>query len=297
MYHICILTDDAHLTTTDATGLLANVLQEDGLLAQALEALGLQVTRKSWSDPDFDWGQCQGLVIRSTWDYMDRFEEFTKWLAQLPISVQLFNSREIVGWNTDKRYLFDLEKKGVPVCPSVLVPQGNQKPLQEWILKHQWDEFVLKPCISAGGRHTYRITAEEIDRYASLFLELSAQEDFLLQPFQQHILSHGEISLMYFGGQYSHAVIKKAKAGDFRVQDDFGGSVAEYDPDKAVIPLGETVLQACPEMPLYARVDLIWENEGCWVLSEVELVEPELWFRHRPEAATVLAQLIYARLS
>jgi glutathione synthase/RimK-type ligase-like ATP-grasp enzyme len=297
MYHICILTDDAHLTTTNATGLLANVQLEDRLLAQALEDLGLKVSRKSWSDPYFDWGQCQGLVIRSTWDYMDRFEEFTKWLAQIPKNVQLFNSRETVSWNTDKRYLFDLEKKGVPVCPSVLVPQGNQKALKDWVLEHQWDEFVLKPCISAGGRHTYRITAEEINQYAALFLELSAQEDFLLQPFQQHILSHGEISLMYFGGQYSHAVIKKAQAGEFRVQDNFGGIVVEYHPDWEVIAIGETILQACPEMPLYARVDLIWENAGHWVLSEVELVEPELWFRHRPVAATALAQLIYGRLS
>ena len=103
--------------------------------------------------------------------------------------------------------------------------------------------------------------------------------------------------MMVFNGKFTHAILKKAKAGDFRVQDDFGGSVSDYSPTNEEITFAENTVKACPELPIYARVDIFTDNNTKIALSELELIEPELWFRHHPEAATVLAEAIKLKLT
>ncbi len=119
----------------------------------------------------------------------------------------------------------------------------------------------------------------------------------MLQPFQHRIVTEGEISMMVFNGQFTHAILKQAKAGDFRVQDDFGGSVHDYIPTQKEIEFAEQAVQCCPELPLYARVDIFTDNEGNLAVSELELIEPELWFRNHPEAAHVLAKATKEKLT
>jgi hypothetical protein len=114
----------------------------------------------------------------------------------------------------------------------------------------------------------------------------------ILQEYQKQITTKGEISLMLFGGEYSHAVLKKAKPGDFRVQDDFGGTVHAYMPSDQAIRFAENALAQCPELPIYARVDLFWNNEDDLVLGELELIEPELWFREAAQSAELCALAI-----
>jgi glutathione synthase/RimK-type ligase-like ATP-grasp enzyme len=121
---------------------------------------------------------------------------------------------------------------------------------------------------------------------------LIKKEAMMLQPFQQSVPQKGEVSMMIMGGQYTHAVLKKAKAGDFRVQDDFGGTVELYEPSNAEIAFAEKVVAACAVPPLYARVDIIEDNAGDLAVIEMELIEPELWFRLKPEAADVLAAAV-----
>ena len=119
----------------------------------------------------------------------------------------------------------------------------------------------------------------------------------MLQPFQYNIVSKGEISMMVFNGTFSHAILKKAKAGDFRVQDDFGGSIEDYSPTENELSFAESTVLACPELPIYARVDVFEDNDGKIALSELELIEPELWFRHHKKAALALAEGIKKTLS
>ena len=119
----------------------------------------------------------------------------------------------------------------------------------------------------------------------------------MLQEFQENIVSEGEMSLMLFDGEYSHAVLKIAKPGDFRVQDDYGGSVHDYKPSTAEIEFAKKVIHACPELPTYARVDIFKDNYGKWALAELEIFEPELWFRNRHEAASVLAGIIKSKVT
>ena len=114
----------------------------------------------------------------------------------------------------------------------------------------------------------------------------------MVQEFQKNILSNGEIAVMLFGGEYSHSVLKKAKKGDFRVQDDFGGSVEIINASTEIIDLAEKTVKSLKTMPLYARVDIILDNGNSPVISELELIEPELWFRFKEESAYKLAEIV-----
>ena len=152
----------------------------------------------------------------------------------------------------------------------------------------------MKPVVSGAARHTYMMETDDIQQHEQIFRELIKEEAMMLQEFQENIFEKGEISLMIFGGKYSHAVLKKAKAGDFRVQDDFGGTLHDYEPQKAEIDIAEACMRACPELPLYARVDIMWDNNGNPIVGELEMIEPELWFRRDDKAADRLAEAIAA---
>ena len=114
----------------------------------------------------------------------------------------------------------------------------------------------------------------------------------MLQPFQESIMTKGEYSLVVINGKYTHAVLKIAKAGDFRVQDDFGGTVHNHEATQEEISFAENAVKACPELPIYARVDVILDNNNKLAISELELIEPELWFRNHHNASTQLAKAI-----
>ena len=155
-----------------------------------------------------------------------------------------------------------------------------------------WDEIVLKPCISGCARHTYKLNKSNIGQYENVFNKLIAEEAMMLQPFQHNIVKQGEVSIIVIDGKFTHAVLKIAKKGEFRVQDDFGGSVYEYSPSNDEIEFAERAVKACIESPLYARVDVFTDNDGILAVSELELIEPELWFRNNPAAAKSLASAI-----
>ncbi len=290
MVDIVILTDSANKPQFNEHNQLQNAYIEDSLLQNALEAEGLTTLRLAWDDPDFDWATTKAAIFRSTWDYFYRFSEFEAWLKHASTKTKLINSRNTIYWNIDKHYLLDLKAKGVHIAESHFIEKGTNTTLKQLHNTLGWKETVLKPCISGTARHTYKLNTNNIEKYESVFKQLIATEAMMLQPFQYDIVNKGEVSMMLFGGQYTHAVLKKAKQGDFRVQDDFGGSVIDYQPTLNEIAFAEYAVRACPELPLYARVDVFNDNQGHIALSELELIEPELWFRLHPSAATQLAQ-------
>ena len=155
-----------------------------------------------------------------------------------------------------------------------------------------WTELILKPAVSGAARHTYRFLAKNAAEHEAIFRELIANEAMMLQVFQHNILTKGEVAFMVFGGQYSHAVLKIAKPGDFRVQDDFGGSVHDYIASPEEIAFVEKTMSALSTVPAYARVDMIWDNEGRPAVSELEMIEPELWMRKDINAATRFATVL-----
>ncbi len=295
MYDITILTDFRYIKPKELSPYIQNILTEAKLIREALEKRGLKVHRINWDDPDFDWSATKYVLFRTTWDYFDRFEEFEAWLKQVEQQTQLINPSSLLYWNIDKHYLLDLEKQGLPIPATTFIAPGNEQSLSDLVAESGWEELVLKPAISGAARHTYRFLAKDAAKYETIFRELIAKESMLLQAFQHQVLTKGEVAYMAFGGRYSHAVLKRAKPGDFRVQDDFGGTVHPYEASAEEIALVERALAAVAPLPAYARVDVIWDNEDRAVISELELVEPELWFRRSPKAAEMLAEHLLER--
>ncbi len=291
-YDIVVLTDQRYVAPVIQNDYIRNVLLEDWLVVEALEKEGLKPTRLAWDDKNFDWNNTKAVLFRSTWDYFDRFDEFSQWMEKVSRQTQLINSEKIIRWNIDKHYLQDLENMGVHTLPTVFIEKDSTTSLEQLLKETRWNKCILKPCISGGARHTYKIDPENMDQYEGIFQELIHNEAMMLQPFIKNIVEKGEISLVILNGKYSHAVLKKAKPGDFRVQDDWGGSVHDYDPDPDEISFAELAVKNCVESPVYARVDMVKDNEGKLAIVELELIEPELWFRKNIKAAPTLAKAI-----
>lgn len=289
---IVILTEDRYINPLEINEYNKNILLEDQLLFDAIKKEGLQVERKSWSDPTFDWGTTKYVIFRSTWDYFDRYNEFSIWLKEVSTKTTLLNPANIINWNIDKHYLIDLKEKGVHICESYFIEKGTSTTLSELHKQLGWDKTVLKPCISGAARHTYKLDLTTFEKHENIFQELIANEAMMLQPFQENIMTKGEFSFVVINGKYSHAVLKIAKPGDFRVQDDFGGTVHMHQATIEEIYFAENTVKACIETPMYARVDAIIDNNNKLAISELELIEPELWFRNNPGASTILAKEI-----
>ena len=290
IFDVAILTDNRYANPTKIDTYIQNVLDEDNYVKNALEKLELIVVRIAWDDENFDWSTTKFILFRTTWDYFDRFEEFSIWLNKVSQVTQLLNSERIIRWNIDKHYLQDLRKKGTHIIPTAFIEKGRITSLKILHKENNWDETILKPCISGGARHTYKLNLNNLEEHENIFKKLIKNEAMMLQPFQHSIVKKGEVSLMLFNGRFTHAVLKKAKKGDFRVQDDFGGTVHSYIPTAKEILFAENVIKACIEHPIYARVDITTDNNNKLAIVELELIEPELWFRNYPKAADFLAE-------
>ncbi len=289
MFDVVILTDERFINPKKRTDYVDNVIIEDGLVMEALNALGLQTKKVAWSDPSFNWSQTRVALFRTTWDYAEKFTEFSDWLMQVSMKTKLVNDYETVIWNLDKHYMEDLQNAGVNIVETYFIEPGDERSLQDIHAELGWENTVLKPSISAAAKDTFKITMENRPGLEKLYKELIKDESMMLQPFQNSVIERGEISLMLIGGTYTHAVLKVAKPGDFRVQDDFGGTVEDYKPNQAEIDLAVAAVAACEIKPLYARVDIVNDNNGNPAVSELELVEPEMWFRLNEKAAGMLA--------
>lgn len=293
MIDVTILTDARYVAIPAPNAYERNVLLEDELVQKALEKNGFKVARVAWDDPKVNWHKTKTALFRTTWDYFDKYRDFLKWMGSVSQETKLINPISIVEWNRDKHYLLELEKAGIPIPPTTIIKRGSKSSLQEIVEKLPWNNLILKPTIAGAARHTYKILNKNCTSVEAIFKELIAQEDMMLQEFQHQITEKGEVSLILIDGKYTHAILKKSKRNDFRVQDDFGGTVHHYEPDKALLQMAQKCMDFLPQMPLYARVDVMFDNSGSYVLSELELIEPELWFRFHPEAATLLAKAIH----
>lgn len=300
-YDIVLLTDARYVNPQQKDDYIKNILLEDELVLEALESHGLSVTRKAWDDSKFEWTNTKYAVFRATWDYFDRYREFFEWFEKTSKETSFINTENLIRWNIDKHYLKDLQNKKVHIPKTLFIEAGETLNLEDALNKAKTqqgflgDEFVIKPCIAGGARHTYKFHKKDWQKHDSIFTQLIAKEAMMLQEFQKRIVSEGEVSMMVFAGKYTHAILKVAKKGDFRVQDDFGGMVHPYEPTTEEITFAENAFKQCSELPLYGRADIFRDNEGELALAELEIFEPELWFRFYPEAATIFAKSIKKR--
>jgi glutathione synthase/RimK-type ligase-like ATP-grasp enzyme len=255
----------------------------DGLLADALRDLGATVVAAPWDtvEPARDG---EVVCLRSTWDYHLRWGEFRSWVLKFEAPGGMWNPPATVLWNADKVYLRDLALAGIAL-PRTRWFEPGERPAIGALLE-EWGESraVLKPRVSATAFGTHVVSRDRgIGEAEWAALE---QSGCLLQLFVPEIQSRGEISLVFLGGDFSHAVLKRPRAGDFRVQADFGGSLETVTPADPTVEFAGAVLAAAGRPWLYARVDLV-ETAGGPVLMELELIEPDLFLK--PEGAARLA--------
>jgi len=291
-YDFVLLTERRYEHPDQVDWYVQNILTEDSLVQTALEKRGMRCLRIDWNRSDFDFSRARACLFRTTWDYFNLYDQFQKWLKSVQEQTTLYNSANLVQWNMDKHYLRDLRDQGVHIPPTVFMEPGDSRTLKDIHQELGWSKTVLKPAVSGAGRHTYRLDPDAIPELEESYQSLIRAESMLLQPFQEDVVASGELALMVIDGTVTHAVRKVAKPGEFRVQDDFGGTVEAHDPTPEEMAFAERAIAACPEKPLYARVDIIRDNDGQLALAELELIEPEMWFREHPEAADRLAEAL-----
>lgn len=271
---------------------------DDKPLHAALVERGVEVVQPVWSDFDFDWRGCDACLIRTTWDYQDHHEAFIAWAARVATQTRLFNPFELIRWNTDKHYLRDLESRGVSIIETVWLETGAQVDLNRVLAERGWDKAFLKPVIGSTARETLRFDAtdDSIEQATRHLDRLLAGESMMLQPYLSSVETEGELSVILIGGQVTHCVRKIPVPGDYRVQDDFGASDEPIQLSASDLDLARSIVAKVDWPWLYARVDFLRDRDGQLKLSELEMVEPSLFFRHSPTAADQLADALCRKL-
>ena len=271
-------------------------LREDDLhLRDALTSKGVSVVPIVWDDEDPDWSQFDACLIRSVSDYHMKYGQFVNWVTRVGAATSLWNSPDLTLWNANKAYLRDLAAGGVPTIPTEWIPRGSDINLIEVLDFHGWTRAVAKPMVGLGAQNLLRVSRgdDEGQRAVGALLQ---QNGALIQPFLPSVEVEGESSLVYFGGKLTHAVKKRPAAGDFRVQKTWGGTFEDWEPNSAEIGVARAALDHIEPTPLFARVDLVTGPSGDPLLIELELIEPDLFFRHEPAAAGQFADVIATRL-
>ncbi len=257
---------------------LPSLYGDEQALPSQFAAAGVDAEPVVWSDPAVVWSRYDLVVIRSTWDYFERIGEFTAWLDGVERDgVRLQNPVPLVRWNLDKRYLAELQTRGVRIAPTRFFDAGARVDLPSLMREAGWAEAIVKPAVSGGAWRTHRVPlAEAAERQRDLD-DILRGSGALIQPFLEEIVRAGEWSIFFFGGAFSHAVIKRPATGDFRVQMQYGGAHEAVTPPPSLLRAASEVLEALPTPTLYARIDGV-ERDGRFELMEVEVIEPYLFF-------------------
>jgi glutathione synthase/RimK-type ligase-like ATP-grasp enzyme len=262
---------------------------EAELLATALTDHGVETAIAPWGSEASKDGKL--VVIRTTWDYTDDRDGFLAWAREVEARRTLLNPLDVIVWNSHKSYLLDLAYAGVPMIPTALVPHGASVADQRDVLEEYEGEIVIKPAVSVGAIGALRALASSPEAAAHLTAHVEVG-DMLVQPFEPTV-TDGEVSLIYLGGEFSHAVRKFPAEGEYRVQVMYGGTVEPHTPTVDELAVGVTALAAVTDDLAYARVDLLATPHGPAVM-ELELVEPQLFLDVEPESAGRLADHLIA---
>jgi glutathione synthase/RimK-type ligase-like ATP-grasp enzyme len=279
---------------------LPELTVDDRWLVDALASRGIRAVPVIWDDPSVDWTAFTAVVIRSCWDYYHRHADFLAWVAQLEAAgIPLWNPPPVLRWNAEKTYLCELARRGVSVIPTRLVEHGENVSLASVLEGEAWERAVVKPAISAAAHDTWCTSRASAVADEPRFERMVAAGRVLVQPFVDAVRDDGELSMLFFGGEYSHAVRKLPRTGDFRVQAEHGGTAVACEPSADIIAQAEAVLDAgLPGMGecLYARVDGC-VVDGRFTLMELELLEPALFLGTHPAAPDRLASALLRRMS
>ncbi len=259
--------------------------------AAVLAAAGLAVEQRAWTDPG-DLAGFDLILPLFAWGYQ---RDPARWYALLDRmeaeALPVVNPVPVLRWNSDKAYLAELDAAGAAAVPTIDVAALDEASLAEARARFGAEELVIKPAISGGADGTHRIA-----RGAPPPADAVGQRR-LIQPLMAGILTEGEVSLFFFAGCFSHAIVKRPAAGDFRVQEQFGGREMAWEPNAEALALAAAAIAAAPAPPVYARVDLVGDAAGRPHIMELELIEPSLFLHFAPDSGAGFGRAIYAALS
>ena len=269
---------------------------DDDLAVEPLRELGWEVETVSWR-ADEDWSRFEAVVIRTPWDYQDAPDEFIKVLEDIERSgARLENPLSVVRWNLSKKYLRELEGLGVPIVLTRWGEAGTDAAdIPQHIESLAADEFIVKPIISANADHTLRLTRKALPELLEELAEVFAERAYMVQPLLSNVIDEGEFSLFYFNGEYSHAILKTPKQADFRVQEEHGGISQAVEAEPELLEAGRRTIVNLPNL-LYARADFVRDRQNGFLLMELELIEPALYFRMDPLSAERFARAFDERM-
>ncbi|MDW3652330.1 MAG: hypothetical protein R8P61_34960 [Bacteroidia bacterium] len=253
----------------------------DKLVADYLESHGFHTELVIWDDPNLKLETYELYLVRSVWDYHKRYEEWMAFLDKLEQhNCMVQNPISVLRWNSNKSYLQNFLNK-TNQLPLRILKKGSNWDLAAYMEKEKWEKAVIKPVISASGYKTWTCKREDAATRQGELDSLLSERDLILQEFSPEVVTEGEWSLVFFNKVFSHAVLKRAKKGDFRVQSDYGGTVDLLEAPPNSIEQAQEILNGIEEAICYARVDGII-RDGNFYLMELELVEPELFVANFP---------------
>jgi glutathione synthase/RimK-type ligase-like ATP-grasp enzyme len=267
------------------------LVEDDRLVLEPLRARGIEVTPVVWDAPG-RYPRERPVVIRSCWDYHRKPAEFVQWARGLSgDGVALWNPAPVVDWTHDKSYLRDLEAKGVRIPQTAWVKPGAEVDLATVLADRGWPKAVVKPPVSASAWRTFVTEPHTASDHEPAWRELLLDSGAMVQEFVSEVQTAGEWSLLFFGGEFSHAVLKRPRDGDFRVQSELGGTAVPADPPAPLLDAARRLLSLIDEPLLFARVDGV-EVDETFTLMELELIEPVLFLGADPAAPARFADAI-----
>ena len=275
MTRIAFATSLAHKDLTD----------DDRTAVEPLKRRGITVVPAVWNDPKVKWEAFDQVIIRSPWDYHRHQAEFLDWFTHLDrVGVSVQNPTPILRWNLDKVYLKWIEERGGSIVPTEWIEKGAPVDIKA-VLEHRgWHRAVVKPTISASAHDTWITSAAQAKEHEERSRPILKRCGLMIQPFLAEIETEGEMSMLFYGGRYSHSVRKRPAAGDFRVQTDHGGTVEPATPSPATLREAQQIVDLRGDELLYARVDGVVVGDE-FQLMEFEVLEPQLFFPFHPQAA------------
>lgn len=260
-----------------------------------MQALGWQVDVVPWRD-DIDWDCFDAVYICTPWDYPEHVRQFLEVLSRIDASrALLINDLALVHWTLEKTYLRDIERQGGAIVPSTWYDDFESADPARLFAEHRTRQIVIKPTLGANAKDTFVLTDPVDDAELKLLQRTFAGRAFLVQPFVENIRSEGEFSLFFFSGEYSHAIQKTPKAGDFRVQEEHGADIKPVRPDDALLETAAALFARIEPRPVYGRGDWVRGPDGRYLLMELELIEPSLYLRTDRGAAARFARALDER--
>jgi hypothetical protein len=259
-----------------------------------LSRLGWRVSTLSWRQADVPWNEFDAVVVRSTWDYWDDVPAFLEVLAGIDRVTRLANPLDVIHWNLAKTYLRDLEGKGIEIVPT-LWPDGlHPGAFGPWLEELGSDEVVVKPVIGANGEDAFRVSGRDAPGRLARITDRFRSRDAMVQRFMPSVVSEGEYSLFFFGGEFSHAILKVPAPDEFRSQEERGAEVIPVVPEPQLLERGRQALSAVASPLLYARIDFVRTASDDFAVMELELIEPSMYLRTDPGAPARFARAIDA---